>query len=79
MLRRDTALREQLQLSLWPLRNDSEALICESLFGDLPATPRSTGLVLSMSVASLLVFTATILNPALAWLLGAVFFAICLS
>jgi hypothetical protein len=74
MLRRDTALREQLQLSLWPLRNDSEALICESLFGDLPATPRSTGLVLLMSVASLLVFTATILNPALAWLLGAVVF-----
>jgi hypothetical protein len=74
MLRRETALREQLQLSLWPLRNDSEALICESLFGDLPATPRSTGLVLLMSVASLLVLSATMLNPALAWLLGAVIF-----
>src|SRR5882672_7929698 len=49
MLRRDTALREQLQLSLWPLRNDSEALTCESLFGDLPANSRSTGLVLLMS------------------------------
>jgi hypothetical protein len=74
MLRRDTALRERLQLSLWPLRSDSEALTCESLFGDLPANPRSTGLVLLMSVASLLVFTATVLNPALAWLLGAVVF-----
>jgi hypothetical protein len=71
-LRRDTALREQLQLSLWPLRSDSEALTCESLFGELPANPRSTGLVLLMSVASLLVFAATVLNPALAWLLGAI-------
>jgi hypothetical protein len=71
ILRRDTALREQLQLSLWPLRSD-EALTCESLFGQLPANPRSTGLVLLMSVASLLVFAATILNPALAWLLGAI-------
>ncbi len=70
-LRRDTALREQLQLSLWPLRSD-EARTCESLFGQLPANPRSTGLVLLMSVASLLVFAATVLNPALAWLLGAI-------
>jgi hypothetical protein len=72
VLRRDTALREQLQLSLWPLRSDSQALTCESLFGKLPANPRSMGLVLLMSVASLLVFAATILNPALAWLLGAI-------
>jgi hypothetical protein len=72
VLSRDTALREQLQLSLWPLRNDSEAHTCESLFGELPANPRPTGLVLLMSVASLLVFAATILNPALAWLLGAI-------
>jgi hypothetical protein len=72
LLRRNTALREQLQLSLWPLRRDSEALICESLFGELPANPRSTGWVLFMSVASLLVFAATILNPALVWLLGAI-------
>jgi hypothetical protein len=44
------------------------------LFGRLPANPRSTGLVLLMSVASLLVFAATILHPvlALAWLLGAI-------
>ncbi len=72
VLRRDIALREQLQLSLWPLRSDSEALTCETLFGELPTNPRSTGLVLLMSVASLLVFAATLLNPALAWLLGAV-------
>src|SRR5258707_833691 len=71
VLRRDTALREQLQLSLWPLRSD-EALTCESLFGQPPANPRSTGLVLLMSVASLLVAAATILNPALVWLLGAI-------
>jgi MutS domain V len=71
VLRRDTALREQLQLSLWPLRSD-EAITCESLFGQQPANPRSTGLVLLMSVASLLVFAATILHPALAWLLGAI-------
>jgi hypothetical protein len=70
VLRRDTALREQLQMSLWPLRSD-EARTCESLFGPPPTNPRSTGLVLLMSVASLLVFAATILNPALAWLLGA--------
>ena len=72
LLRRDTALREQLQLSLWSLRSDSEALTCESLFGEPPANPRSAGLVLSMSVASLLVFAATILHPALAWLMGAI-------
>jgi hypothetical protein len=72
VLRRNSALREQLQLSLWPLRSDSEALTCESLFGELPANPRSTGLVVLMSVASLLVFTATVLNPALAWLWGAI-------
>ena len=71
VLRRDSALRERLQLSLWPLRGDSEAHTCESLFGELPANPRSTGLVLLMSVASLLVFAATILHPALVWLLGA--------
>lgn len=71
LLRRDTVLREQLQLGLWPLRSDSEALTCESLFGELPANSRSTGLVLLMSVASLSVFAATILNPALAWLAGA--------
>jgi MutS domain V len=72
ILRRDTALREQLQLCLWPLRSDSEALTCESLFCKLPAMPRSSGLVLLMSVASLLVFAATILHPALAWLMGAI-------
>src|ERR1700722_5962527 len=70
-LRRDTALREQLQLNLWPLRSD-KALPCESLFGALPANSPSTGLVLLMSVASLLVFAATILNPALAWALCAI-------
>jgi hypothetical protein len=72
VLRQDTALREQLQLSLWPLRSDSEARICETLFGELPANPRSTGLVLLMSAASISAFAATILNPALAWLLGAI-------
>jgi hypothetical protein len=72
VLRQDTALREKLQLSLWPLRSDSEALICESLFGKPPANPRSTGLVLLMSVSSIFAFAATILHPALAWLLGAI-------
>jgi MutS domain V len=71
VLRRDTALREQLQLSLWPLRSD-EARTCENLFGQPPANPRSTELVLLMSVASLLVFAGTILHPALAWLFGAI-------
>jgi len=70
LLRRDTTLREQLQLSLWPLRRDSNALTCETLFGDPPAHQRWTGLVLSMSVVSLLVIAATIFNPALLWLLG---------
>ncbi|HEY2981695.1 MAG TPA: hypothetical protein VGJ22_10975, partial [Anaerolineales bacterium] len=69
-LRRDTALREQLQLSLWPLRRESNALTCESLFGEPSASQRWTGLVLSMAVVSLLVISATILNPALLWLLG---------
>jgi MutS domain V len=72
VLRRDAELRERLQLSLWPLRGDSEALTCESLFGELPASPRSTRLVLLMSVASLSVLVATILNSALLWLLGAI-------
>jgi hypothetical protein len=73
-LRRNAALREQLQLNLWPLRRDSNALTCESLFGELPANPRLPGLVLSMSVGSVLVFAATIMNPALVWLLGVVVF-----
>jgi len=72
VLRRDTALREQLQLSLWATAKRLRSPTCESLFGELPANPRSTGLVLLMSVASLLVFAATVLNPALAWLLGAI-------
>jgi DNA mismatch repair ATPase MutS len=72
VLRRDTELREQLQLSLWLLRSDSDALICESLFGELSPNPRSARLVLSMSGASLLVLAATILNPTLMWLMGAV-------
>jgi hypothetical protein len=72
VLRRETALREQLQLSLWSLRRDSDAHTCESLFGKLPANPRLTGLVLFMSVASISVLTATVLNPALLWLLGAI-------
>ncbi|MEJ0087222.1 MAG: hypothetical protein WDO72_16240 [Pseudomonadota bacterium] len=70
VLRQNTVLREQLQLSLWPLRKDSDALTCGSLFGKLPDNPRLTGLVLAMSVVSLLVIAATILNPALVWLLG---------
>jgi hypothetical protein len=72
VLRRETALREQLQLSLWPLRRDFEALTCESLFGAPPANPRFAGLVLSMSIMSLLVIAATILNPALVWALIAI-------
>jgi MutS domain V len=59
-------------LSLWPLRSDPEALTCESLFGELPASPRSARLVFLMSVASLLVFAATILHPTLVWLMGVV-------
>jgi hypothetical protein len=72
LLRRDATLREQLQLSLWPLRRESNALTCEALFGEQPTDVRSTRLVLSMSVASILVLAGTILNPALVWLLGAV-------
>jgi hypothetical protein len=72
VLRQDTALREQLQLGLWPLRSDSDALTCESLFGGPAANPSSTGLVLLMSGASLLVFVFSILHPALAWLMGLV-------
>jgi hypothetical protein len=70
-LRRDTALREQLQLSLWSLRSD-EARTCEILFGQPPANPRSTKLVLLMSAVSLLVVAATIVNPAMVWFLGAI-------
>src|SRR6185295_10614993 len=69
-LRRDTTLREQLQLSLWALRRDSNALTCETLFGEPPGNQRWTGLVLSMSAVSLLVIAAIIFNPALLWLLG---------
>jgi len=69
-LRRDTALREQLQLGLWPLRRDSNALICSDLFGEPPADRRWAGLVFSMSAVSLLAILATILNPALLGLLG---------
>lgn len=54
VLRRDTALREQLQLGLWPLRSDSDALTCESLFGEPAANPSSTGLVLLMSGAGIM-------------------------
>lgn len=68
-LRRDTVLRERLQLSLWPLRKDSNALICENLFGESPPDPRWTGVVLSMSLVSLLTIAATILNPGLLGLL----------
>ena len=70
-LRRETALREQLQLSLWSLRRDSEALTCESLFGEPPTEPRSTGLILFMSAVSILAFVTSILNPAMIWLFGA--------
>jgi hypothetical protein len=71
-LRRDAALREQLQLSLWDLRRDSDAHTCESLFGDPPAAPRLTGLVLFMSVASIVVLVATVMSPALLWPLGVI-------
>lgn len=38
-LREDTALREKLQLSLWLLRSESDALICETLFNEkLPSS-----------------------------------------
>jgi hypothetical protein len=69
-LRQDTALREPLQLALWPLRKDSNALICETLFGEPAPDPRWTGLVFSMSGVSLLTIAAAILNPALLGLLG---------
>jgi len=74
VLRRDAAVREQLQLSMWPLRGD-EARICESLFGPLPPNPRLTGLVLSMSTGSLLALAAAFMNPAFIWLFGA--FVLC--
>jgi len=72
IIRREAPLREQLQLSLWPLRGDSEALTCESLFGELPAHSPSAGLVPLMSVVSLLAFSATLLHPTLIWLMGVV-------
>jgi hypothetical protein len=72
VLRKDATLREQLQLSLWPLRGDSDALICESLFGNPPAHSRFAGLLLAMSAASLLVFSATLVHPTLIWLMGVV-------
>jgi hypothetical protein len=73
VLKADAALREKLQLRLWPLRND-EAPTCEILFGQPARNPRFAGLVLLMSAASLLVLIALILNPvpALGWLLGAI-------
>ncbi|MGH8141000.1 MAG: MutS-related protein [Steroidobacteraceae bacterium] len=68
VLRRNIALREQLQRHLWPLRSDSEALTCETLFGDVTAYPPSMKLVLPMSAASILTFAAMVLNPALWWI-----------
>jgi hypothetical protein len=72
-LRQDTALREKLQMALWPLRSD-EAPTCEILFGQPPVSPRSAALVLLMSAASLGVFVALVLSPALVlgWLFGAI-------
>jgi len=72
VLRQDTALREQLQLSLWRLRSDSDALTCESLFGEPPVGPRSTGFILLMSGVSLTVFTTMILKLAPVWLMGSI-------
>jgi len=71
-LRRDSALREKLQLCLWVLRSDSEALTCESVFGKVPPSSRSVGLVLSMSVASLIGLVITILNPTMWWIFGVI-------
>jgi hypothetical protein len=69
VLRRETAFREQLQLMLWPLRRDSNAHICDDLFGALPANPRLTGVILFMSFASVAALALVILNPAYLWIL----------
>ena len=69
LLRHETALREQLQLSLQSLRSDSDAHICDSLFDHPPARRGLNGLVLLMSLVSISVLVAAILHPALLWLM----------
>ena len=63
-LRADPALREEIQLTLWHLRQDSNAYLADYLFGEPPERPTYFGPLLLWSLLSVAVLATVI---ALSW------------
>jgi hypothetical protein len=74
ILMKDAPLREAIQLATSLLQNDSNALICEALFGQEPRQPRWAPLIFLFSGLSILsCFVAIFVHP-VAWVFAGVVF-----
>jgi hypothetical protein len=67
-LREDATLREQIQMILLGLQNDSDALICDRLFGREPDKVRYVPLIFLASATSIVFLILTLLNHSLLWM-----------
>ena len=68
-LREDAAVREQIQLGLLGLQSDTDALICDKLFGPPPEKLRFAPLIFLASTASAALLVLTVLNHSFWWML----------
>jgi len=66
-LREDAATREQIQLDLRGLQADTDALICDRLFGPPPDEPRFVPLIFLASGVSVACLILLLVNHALWW------------
>jgi MutS-like protein len=68
-LREDANVREQIQLCLLGLQSDTDALICNRLFGPLPEKLRFAPLIFLAAAASAAILVLTVVNHSFWWLL----------
>lgn len=73
MLRTNAALRENIQLALAALNDDSHADMADFAFGDPPRAVSHPGLLLLWSVFCVVTLVAAILSAWLAWILVGTF------
>lgn len=70
----EAPLREEIQLATSLLQNDSNALICDALFGEEPRQPRWAPLIFLFSGLSILSCIAAIFVHPVAWAFAALVF-----
>ena len=70
----EAPLREEIQLATSLLQNDSNALICDALFGQEPRQPRWTPLIFLFSALSILSCMAAVFVHPVAWVFAALVF-----